>query len=180
MSRLSITHEQCVKGRVKEHAWRLNRLCACGAAIQYEAPRITKRCAYCRATHDKRKYHARNPDARWNQNRNANSCKRCGVSANGKTLCLSCQIKHTNEIRAMKAKRKAVNMCTDCGLVPATNGQRCKVHASKANKASTETRMLAIADGKCGRCKKRNRTAYSTHCAKCLEIKREQNRKAAQ
>lgn len=179
VSRLSITHTQCVKGRVKDHAWRLNRSCACGAAIRYEAPKHTKFCAYCRTTRKTREYRQAHPEAKMYGKRDKKSCKRCGIDAAGKTRCARCQQAHTDKVRAMKAKRKAAGLCTACGIAPATNGQLCKEHALKEKKAWGEARMLAIAQGKCGRCRKRKRVLGHVHCEACMAIKRQQNRRAA-
>lgn len=157
---------------------RAQRKCQCGALIPYEARQGTIRCAHCRATHRTREYQLSHPNARLNRKRDADSCVRCGANANGKTKCPRCLAKHYDSVRAMKAKRRSAGMCVDCGISSATNGQKCKACAAKANKAVSDARMIAIADGKCGRCKRRPRKALHTHCAPCMAVKRKQNAKA--
>ncbi len=159
---------------------RAQRKCQCGALIPYEARQGTKYCAYCKQTRLTRKYHQKHPNARINGKRDARSCRRCGANAHGKNLCILCQEKHTNEVCAMKEKRRAAGMCVDCGIAAATNGQKCRPCAVKANKASAESRMIAIADGKCGRCMKRRHSPGRTLCKSCMATKREQNKRTAQ
>lgn len=178
MTRLSITHEQCVKGRVKDHAWRLNRACKCGAPIPYEAHKHTKLCAYCKQTRHARAYRAKHPEARTYGKRDEFSCKRCGAHAGGKTLCKACRDKHVKGIAYMKAKRLSVGLCAYCGIEPLQTTTRGPLCAAKERAYQRQYRDIAIASGKCGRCRKRPQEDGSTHCTTCKRVKRAQNAKA--
>lgn len=178
MSRLSISHKQCVKGRVKDHAWRLNRVCACGAALPYEARRGTKFCAYCRQTARTRDYRTKHPEARTYGKRDEFSCKQCGVHAGGKTYCKECSAKRTASISSMRQKRINAGLCGYCGIEPLQTATRGATCAAKERAAQRQSRDVAIASGMCGRCRKRHHELESTHCFACKRVKRAQNSKA--
>jgi hypothetical protein len=108
VTRLSITHEQCVKGRVKDHAWRLGRVCKCAAPIPYEEPRNAKWCAYCRRGKDSRRkklLYVPKTNRRWTPRKGRTDlCSKCGNKQRpGKTQCQDCADKHS----AYKKNRKA-------------------------------------------------------------------------
>ena len=158
--------------------WRIGRRCGCGAAIPYEATLNTKNCTYCRTTRGQRRHQNKYPAKRRYGKRTVVSCSRCGINAPGKTYCAACYTKHREEVGVMRRKRICAGLCQECGTLPLATSIRCRPCAEKANKASAETRMIAIADGKCGRCRKRKHAPGHTLCKPCMETKREQNKRA--
>lgn len=49
-----------------------------------------------------------------------------GPPADGVTMCEACRATHRRQKKDMRAERMARGLCIDCGLSPATNGQRCR------------------------------------------------------
>lgn len=164
MTRLSITHEQCVKGRVKDHAWRLNRACKCGAAIPYEAHANRRSCDYC----------SRTATARNRQTALAAGCCRwCLKRPRTKDVfCDVCRDKAHTSMREANAKRKAIlratGWCTQCGKAPVegthTRCKPCLVKYAPKKQPARPKRLFVCA---CGRQELGTAVRNKKRCKKC-------------
>jgi hypothetical protein len=166
VTRLSITHEQCVKDRVKDHAARLTRVCKCGAPIPYDAHANRRSCDYCYSTASSR--HARVA-------REAGKCHWClkRDASNGRFCSIACkEASNASATKATSKRRKRLieaGMCTQCGKVTAENGrQRCApCHARTCPKSVPRPKSLFVCA--CGKQEWTHMAATKKRCNGCTK-----------
>lgn len=164
MSRLSITHEQCVKGRVKDHARRLSRVCKCGAPIPYEAHANRRNCDYC----------SRTAAARNRQVALADGCCRwCLKRPRTKdAYCDECRGEARASLREGNAKRRMLlrgaGWCIACGKAPVDGTharcQPCLVKCAPKKKPARPKRLFVCA---CGRQELSTAVRNKKRCKEC-------------
>lgn len=176
MSVFTITHTQCVKDRVKEHAWRLARACKCGAPIPYETHANRRDCDYCRATRS-----ARNKSVA----KASGMCHWCLKTP--AVLGKYCSQEHLKAHRERMAKsdknvrerRKASGLCTQCGKAPPDNGNvrcaPCHIRYSPANTYVKKSKSLFVCA--CGKQEMTHMATTKKRCKACANAHAKKNSK---
>lgn len=154
--------------------WRLNRACACGAPIPYEAPKHTKHCAHCAVTAKTRAYRIAHPEAQIR----TGVCSECGAPSGNALRCKKHQKQAERlENRGRRQRNRAKGLCA-CGQPPRDNRTTCAKCAEYVRNYQDCRYARRVAAKKCTRCPNRALAGY-TICAECRDIKRLQNARAA-